>query len=67
MDTLTWKCFPHLTASAPLGYLSHKMIREEHGDLIQGTLEMLILKALARGPYTATPWPSGSNRRRSKC
>src|ERR1700689_5454040 len=26
------------------------MIREEPGDLIQGTLEMLVLKALARGP-----------------
>ena len=27
------------------------MVREESGELIQGTLEMLILKALARGSY----------------
>jgi transcriptional regulator len=35
------------------------MIREEPGDLIQGTLEMLILKALARGPlhgYAVAVW-----------
>src|ERR1700744_4587903 len=35
------------------------MIREETGDLIQGTLEMLILKALARGPlhgYAVAEW-----------
>ena len=59
VDTLSWKCFSHLTASQPLGYLSHKMIREETGDLIQGTLEMLILKALARGPlhgYAVAEW-----------
>ena len=35
------------------------MIREESGDLIQGTLEMLILKALLRGPmhgYGVAEW-----------
>ena len=36
------------------------MIREEgNGELIQGTLEMLILKALARGPlhgYAVAEW-----------
>jgi ABC-type lipoprotein release transport system permease subunit len=35
------------------------MIREESGDLIQGTLDMLILKALARGPlhgYAVAEW-----------
>ena len=35
------------------------MIREESGELIQGTLEMLILKALARGPlhgYAVAEW-----------
>src|SRR6201986_1601832 len=35
------------------------MIREETGDLIQGTLEMLILKALVRGPlhgYAVAEW-----------
>jgi PadR family transcriptional regulator PadR len=38
------------------------MIREENtdaGDLIQGTLEMLVLKALARGPlhgYAVAEW-----------
>ena len=39
-----------------------KMIREENvesGDLLQGTLEMLVLKALARGPlhgYGVAEW-----------
>ena len=45
-------------------YLPPKMIREDKrdqdaGDLIQGTLEMLILKALARGPlhgYAVAEW-----------
>jgi PadR family transcriptional regulator, regulatory protein PadR len=35
------------------------MVREESGELIQGTLEMLILKALARGPmhgYGVAEW-----------
>jgi PadR family transcriptional regulator PadR len=35
------------------------MIREESGELIQGTLEMLILKALTRGPlhgYAVAEW-----------
>ena len=35
------------------------MIREESGELIQGTLEMLILKALARRPlhgYAVAEW-----------
>jgi PadR family transcriptional regulator PadR len=35
------------------------MIREESGELIQGTLEMLILKALARGSlhgYAVAEW-----------
>jgi transcriptional regulator len=38
------------------------MLREEHpdsGDLIQGTLEMLVLKALVRGPqhgYAVAEW-----------
>jgi PadR family transcriptional regulator PadR len=41
---------------------SPKMIREktnDPGDLIQGTLEMLVLKALARGPlhgYAVAEW-----------
>jgi PadR family transcriptional regulator, regulatory protein PadR len=40
----------------------HKMLREDNidaGDLIQGTLEMLVLKALARGPlhgYAVAEW-----------
>jgi PadR family transcriptional regulator PadR len=44
------------------GYLIHKMLREDNtdaGDLIQGTLEMLVLKALARGPlhgYAVAEW-----------
>src|SRR6201981_2074640 len=35
------------------------MVREESGELIQGTLEMLILKALARSPlhgYAVAAW-----------
>jgi PadR family transcriptional regulator PadR len=42
--------------------LPHKMLREqstESGELIQGTLEMLILKALVRGPmhgYAVAEW-----------
>src|ERR1700754_4550307 len=35
------------------------MIREDNGELIQGTLEMLILKALTRGPlhgYGVAEW-----------
>src|SRR5271168_2921772 len=35
------------------------MVREESGELIQGTLEMLILKALVRGPmhgYAVAEW-----------
>jgi transcriptional regulator len=42
--------------------LFHKMLREEiseTGELIQGTLEMLALKALARGPlhgYGVAEW-----------
>jgi transcriptional regulator len=42
--------------------VSHKMIREdrnETGQVIQGTVEMLILKALARGPmhgYGVAEW-----------
>ena len=42
--------------------LPHKMLREqstESGELIQGTLEMLVLKALARGPvhgYGVAEW-----------
>ena len=35
------------------------MIREENGELIQGTLEMLILKALLRGAlhgYAVAEW-----------
>src|ERR1700692_1899942 len=35
------------------------MVREESGELIQGTLEMLVLKALARGPlhgYAVAEW-----------
>ena len=35
------------------------MIREEAGELIQGTLEMLVLKALVRGPmhgYAVAEW-----------
>ena len=31
VDTLSWKCFFHLTTSHTLEYLSHKMIREEPG------------------------------------
>jgi PadR family transcriptional regulator, regulatory protein PadR len=45
-----------------LSIFTPKMIREEStdsGDLIQGTLEMLVLKALARGPlhgYAVAEW-----------
>jgi PadR family transcriptional regulator PadR len=48
-----------LTIGDDAQYSSHKMIREESGELIQGTLEMLILKALARGPlhgYAVAEW-----------
>jgi PadR family transcriptional regulator, regulatory protein PadR len=51
-----------LTIDRPTRYSSPKMIREEataNGELIQGTLEMLILKALARGPlhgYAVAEW-----------
>jgi PadR family transcriptional regulator len=51
-----------LTVQEFFAYLPHKMIREENtdsGDLIQGTLEMLVLKALARGPlhgYAVAEW-----------
>jgi PadR family transcriptional regulator, regulatory protein PadR len=41
------------------------MVREESGDLIQGTLEMLILKALARGPlhgYAVAEWIEETSR-----
>nr|WP_317889999.1 PadR family transcriptional regulator [Terriglobus albidus] len=43
-------------------FSSPKMIREENtdsGSLLQGTLEMLVLKALARGPqhgYAVAEW-----------
>lgn len=53
---------PCLTNPTLLHTLPHKMIREEtniNGELIQGTLEMLILKALARGPmhgYAVAEW-----------
>jgi PadR family transcriptional regulator len=45
-----------------IGVISPNMFREEiiePGDLIQGTLEMLVLKALARGPlhgYAVAEW-----------
>jgi len=51
-----------LTVQEFFAYLTHKMLREENtgsGDLIQGTLEMLVLKALARGPlhgYAVAEW-----------
>ena len=51
-----------LTVEEFFAYLTHKMLREENtgsGDLIQGTLEMLVLKALARGPlhgYAVAEW-----------
>ena len=48
-----------MTTNQAHEYLSHKMVREESGDLIPGTLEMLILKALARGPlhgYAVAVW-----------
>jgi len=47
---------------ASFSIFTPKMIREENtdgGDLIQGTLEMLVLKALARGPlhgYAVAEW-----------
>jgi len=51
-----------LTVRHELDYFPHKMLREEQtdsGDLIQGTLEMLVLKALTRGPlhgYAVAEW-----------
>jgi len=51
-----------LTANVEHPYLSPKMIRDEStdtGDLLQGTLEMLILKALLPGPqhgYAVAEW-----------
>jgi len=51
-----------LTSALVSGNFPHKMLREENadsGDLIQGTLEMLVLKALARGPlhgYAVAEW-----------
>ena len=51
-----------LTITPTFAYFTHKMFREEQqdsGDLIQGTLEMLVLKALARGPlhgYAVAEW-----------
>jgi PadR family transcriptional regulator, regulatory protein PadR len=41
------------------------MVREESGELIQGTLEMLILKALSRGPrhgYAVAEWIEETSR-----
>lgn len=43
-------------SSSPKGFMGK---RDEPGDLIQGTLEMLVLKALARGPrhgYGVAEW-----------
>jgi len=51
-----------LTITPTFAYFTHKMFREENieaGDLIQGTLEMLVLKALTRGPlhgYAVAEW-----------
>ncbi len=51
-----------MTIRSALAYLFPKMIREdknEAGQLIQGTVEMLILKALARGAmhgYGVAEW-----------
>lgn len=51
-----------LTPTECRSYLSHKPLmgrQDDTGELIQGTLEMLILKALARGPlhgYGVVEW-----------
>ena len=51
-----------LTNQLRCSTFTHNMLREENtdaGDLIQGTLEMLVLKALARGPlhgYAVAEW-----------
>lgn len=52
----------HLTGWGEANIFFHKMVREESnetGDLIQGTLEMLVLRALTRGPlhgYGVAEW-----------
>ena len=38
----------------------------DSGELIQGTVEMLILKLSCAARSTATAWPSGSSKHRSK-
>jgi PadR family transcriptional regulator, regulatory protein PadR len=51
-----------LTVTRDHRLLSHKLFmgrNDNNGDLIQGTLEMLVLKALARGPrhgYAIAEW-----------
>jgi len=58
----TRKLDRRLTAGRASNIFSHNMVREENagaGELIQGTLEMLILKALARRPqhgYAVVEW-----------
>lgn len=53
---------PLLTAHGGGNTLTHNMVREENaesGELIQGTLEMLILRALTRGSmhgYGVAEW-----------
>ena len=52
------------------GLSSHKTFMGnalDTGELIQGTLEMLVLKAMARGRCTDMQWPSGYNRHRNRC
>ena len=41
--------------------------RESRGELVQGTLDMLILKTLTRGPQHGYGIAQSSSRHRTKC
>ena len=41
--------------------------KDKSGDLVQGTLDMLVLRALIEAPSMATPWPNGSMRLHRMC
>jgi PadR family transcriptional regulator, regulatory protein PadR len=61
-DSISKLLSPHVDVRDDSVYLSHKMLREEKptpGELIPGTLEMLVLKSVARGPlhgYAIAEW-----------
>ena len=41
--------------------------KDKPGDMVQGTLDMLVLRALTTAANMATPWPNGSTRLRRMC